>query len=308
SQPLAESTYVNNSAGPNGVFQGSYDPNDKQVLTSTRWSSDIYFIDQDEYLDYVIQFQNTGTDTAFTVVITDTLGTDLDMGSFQQGVASHPFDVSFKPGRVVEWRFENILLPDSGTNEAASHGLVNFTIGPVQPVLPGTVFANNADIFFDFNDPVRTPDAVVVAEMSTGIEGGARVGALVFPNPAHDRLFLRPAEGVVYTEARILSVMDAKSCGRPLPARSVNWPLDHCLRGPICWTCGPDPAKANGLISSRNDFIQGQPFGDGPSIEYSSEQIMERTRPAERSQLIRLSMLLFSVLALVSFALAKVPW
>ena len=35
---------------------------------------------------------------------------------------------------------------------------------------------------------------------------------------------------------------------------------------------------------------------------------MERTRPAERSQLIRVSMLLFSVLAIVSFALARIPW
>lgn len=32
---------------------------------------------------------------------------------------------------------------------------------------------------------------------------------------------------------------------------------------------------------------------------------MERTRPADRSNLIRLSMLLFSILALVSFALAR---
>jgi hypothetical protein len=35
---------------------------------------------------------------------------------------------------------------------------------------------------------------------------------------------------------------------------------------------------------------------------------MERTRPAERSQLIRVSMLLFSVLAIVSFTLARIPW
>lgn len=35
---------------------------------------------------------------------------------------------------------------------------------------------------------------------------------------------------------------------------------------------------------------------------------MERSRQADRSQLIRFSMLLFSVLALVSFALAQVSW
>lgn len=35
---------------------------------------------------------------------------------------------------------------------------------------------------------------------------------------------------------------------------------------------------------------------------------MERTRPADRSSLIRLSMLLFSILAIASFALARVAW
>ncbi len=39
-----------------------------------------------------------------------------------------------------------------------------------------------------------------------------------------------------------------------------------------------------------------------------TDTTMERTRPADRSNLIRLSMVLFSVLAVVSFALAKVSW
>ncbi|HQV75587.1 MAG: hypothetical protein KBA60_06550 [Flavobacteriales bacterium] len=39
-----------------------------------------------------------------------------------------------------------------------------------------------------------------------------------------------------------------------------------------------------------------------------STSTMERTRPADRSNLIRLSMLLFSVLAIVSFSLARVAW
>ncbi len=35
---------------------------------------------------------------------------------------------------------------------------------------------------------------------------------------------------------------------------------------------------------------------------------MERTRPADRSNLIRISMLLFTALAVASFALAQVAW
>src|SRR5690606_34512909 len=128
----------------------SFDPNDKLAMTSSGYSNEYFYIDQDEWIDYTIRFQNTGTDTAFTVVITDTLNAELDMASFEQGLASHPFSVSFKPDRVVEWRFENILLPDSNVNEAASHGLVSFRIKPHLPILPGTEIENIANIYFDF--------------------------------------------------------------------------------------------------------------------------------------------------------------
>ena len=169
---------------------GSFDPNDKSVRTSTGWSDTQYIIGDDAWLDYTIRFQNTGTDTAFTVAISDTLDADLDMGTFEQGVASHGFSVQFLPGRIVRWTFANILLADSNTNEALSHGLVNFRIRPVQPLLPGTEISNNADIFFDFNTPVRTNDAVVVAETSTqvAVDRSSGQGLTVYPNPVSDEL------------------------------------------------------------------------------------------------------------------------
>lgn len=203
-QPITESTYANNSVGLSGVFQGAYDPNDKQVFTSTREQESIYIIGQDEWLDYTIRFQNTGTDTAFTVVVTDTISTALDLSTYEQGVASHPFDVSFKSGRVVEWRFAEINLPDSNVNEAASHGLVSFRIRPQLPLLPGSVLANNADIFFDFNDPIRTNDATLTAEFSTGVSASDHDRFSIFPNPAQDILFLSGA--IVSHEVSVWSV------------------------------------------------------------------------------------------------------
>src|SRR5690606_32416995 len=144
------------------------------------------YIDQDEWIDYTIRFQNTGTDTAFTVVITDTLQAELDMASFEQGLASHTFNVSFKPDRVVEWRFENILLPDSNVNEAASYGLVSFRIKPQLPILPGDQIENVANIYFDFNEPVITDPSVLVATMSTGIPNHSIAGDItLFPQPTN---------------------------------------------------------------------------------------------------------------------------
>ncbi|MFZ1397652.1 MAG: T9SS type A sorting domain-containing protein, partial [Candidatus Promineifilaceae bacterium] len=189
---LTESSLANNTWTTNSIVVGSYDPNDKIATTSSGLSTEYFYIDGDEWIDYTIRFQNTGTDTAFTVVVTDTLSPVLDMASFQQGVASHSFVVSFRAGRVVEWRFENILLPDSNVNETSSHGLVNFRVKPQLPLFPGTTIENTANIYFDFNDPVITEPSVLVAEFSTGVGeqvNGAQL--LVMPNPTEGRLMVR---------------------------------------------------------------------------------------------------------------------
>jgi hypothetical protein len=52
--------------------------------------------------------------------------------------------------------FADINLPDSTSDEAASHGFFSFTIAQ-QPDLPnGTVIHNTASIYFDFNSPIHT--------------------------------------------------------------------------------------------------------------------------------------------------------
>lgn len=200
---LTETDYTNNSNTEHVTVTGSYDPNDKTARTSTRASDELYFIDNDEYIDYTIRFQNTGTDPAFTVVITDTLSAELDMSSFQPGVCSHPCTVDFKAGRVVEWTFNDILLPDSNVNEAASHGLTSFRIKLNEPVLPGTVIENTANIYFDFNEPVITEPSVLVAEFSTEVQENGKEGLRLHPNPASDMLHVTSVQRMVGT--RLLS-------------------------------------------------------------------------------------------------------
>ncbi len=184
-----EASLSNNSYAITQVVTGSFDPNDKTARTSSGYSNTQFFLDQDNWIDYTIRFQNTGTDTAFTVVIMDTLAQELDMATFQPLLGSHPYTVSFKPSRAVEWRFENILLPDSNVNEPKSHGLLSFRIRPVQPTLPGTVIENIANIYFDFNEPVITEPSVLTAEFSTGIANSTRLtGLSLAPVPVRDVL------------------------------------------------------------------------------------------------------------------------
>ena len=173
------------------------------MLTSSRQSAGLFLIGTDEWLDYTIQFQNTGTDTAFTVVLTDTLDAAMDMASFVQGASSHPCTVDFLTDRVVRWTFANILLVDSTTNEPLSHGRTSFRIHLLEPVAPGVEVANAADIFFDFNLPIRTPDAVVFTETSTGLTTASTSALRLLPNPAQDRFTVVGSAQLVH--ARILA-------------------------------------------------------------------------------------------------------
>ncbi|MCJ8167316.1 IPT/TIG domain-containing protein [Pontibacter sp. E15-1] len=134
----------------------SFDPNDKQVtpvgLTEARYTP------TGAALKYKIRFQNTGTDVAYRVVVVDTLSEHLDLSTLQVGAASHTYrlDVSGKGKPVLTWTFDNIMLPDSTANEPGSHGYIQFSIKPKTGLPEKTAVENLADIFFDFNSPVRT--------------------------------------------------------------------------------------------------------------------------------------------------------
>ncbi len=137
---------------------GSYDPNDKQV-SPVGITSNQYITPEDE-LEYLIRFQNTGTDTAFKVVIRDTIATDvLDIATLTSGASSHNYTFNIYGQGIAEWTFDNILLPDSNVNEPESHGFVKFKIQQLPGNPDGTLIENRAAIRFDFNAPVLTNTA-----------------------------------------------------------------------------------------------------------------------------------------------------
>ena len=134
---------------------GSYDPNDKQ--SQPKGWGERHQILPGQVLRYNIRFQNTGTDTAFLVVIRDTLDVALEWESFRPELSSHSYHLEKDSvHRAIAFVFEDILLPDSTQNESASHGFVQFTIRPKSSVQLGTKIRNQAFIYFDFNAAVLT--------------------------------------------------------------------------------------------------------------------------------------------------------
>jgi uncharacterized repeat protein (TIGR01451 family) len=190
---------------------GSFDPNDKTALPAGFGLQRLIEPGQD--IEYMIRFQNTGTDTAFKVVIVDVLPPELNLGTLRPGAASHPYTYSVTPeGRPV-FTFDNILLPDSTTNEAASQGFVNFSISQ-QPALPlTTLIANKALIYFDFNEPIETNYAqhrigivfpwAPPGTVSTRPVPSQAMQVRVIPNPLDDRALLQ-VEGIAPGRLRLV--------------------------------------------------------------------------------------------------------
>lgn len=149
-----DQTPANNTVTVERVVTGSFDPNDKLVSSS---QMSLEELEKRDSLVYTIRFQNTGTAPAEFVRILDHLDSTLDVTTFRPLSASHPFSFSLFGDGIVEFFFSDIQLPDSASNEPASHGYIQYSIKPGAAGLAvGDTIRNQAMIYFDYNAPIYT--------------------------------------------------------------------------------------------------------------------------------------------------------
>ncbi len=187
---IDELNLLNNHDSISTAVVSSFDPNDKRGLPATLTPQQG---DSGTELTYFIRFQNTGNAPAFTVRLVDTLPAEVLLQTFRFESASHPVNWTIKPGRIAEFSFNGIQLPDSSSNEVESHGFVRFSIQTRLGLLPGAHIDNTAHIYFDLNEPVQTNTSVIpVLQTNTSEEmPWSAADLLVLPNPAKERLFLK---------------------------------------------------------------------------------------------------------------------
>ncbi|MFN6378419.1 MAG: T9SS type A sorting domain-containing protein, partial [Flavobacteriales bacterium] len=188
---IVAGAFVNNGTDvylPNNTYAlaqtvvGSYDPNNKLNQPEGVGAQGEMAPTNDPFT-YTINFQNTGTAPAFTVRVEDQLDSDLDWSSFEMITASHNYSVQMEDGHLV-WTFNNIMLPDSTTNEPESHGHIIYRIKPIANKPLGTVFENTAYIYFDFNEPIITNTTVnAFAVVQSVDENELSQNVRVYPNP-----------------------------------------------------------------------------------------------------------------------------
>jgi uncharacterized repeat protein (TIGR01451 family) len=178
-------TPSNNEAILNQVVVGAYDPNNKLVSREglTEWGGE---------LSYQINFQNMGTDTAYRVVVVDTLPAFLQPESFRLLGSSHAVEVELH-NRLLTFAFDDIRLADSATSAEASKGVVQFALGMRNILEPDDTIANRAHIFFDFQPAVVTnlaktyllPEPADTTTQPVDTQAVYDTSFKVQPNPSH---------------------------------------------------------------------------------------------------------------------------
>ena len=181
----------------------SFDPNDKRVLQGEEITLD----QTDDYLNYIIRFQNTGTASAINVRVVDTLHQNLDWNTFRMINASHDYNVEITNGNHVEFIFNNINLPHEDADAEGSNGFIAYKIKPVGGLQIGDIITGDAEIYFDYNLPIITNMATTeVVEVLKVNEYSVKSSITVYPNPTKDKLYINTPQNIQVKEIQIYNL------------------------------------------------------------------------------------------------------
>ena len=191
---------INANAGPDAnhlndtlsncfAVVNSFDPNFKEV-------SPVTVHQPGDWHTYTIHFQNTGTAPAIHILLKDTLDVNLDWSSFRRTAASHENLTQVLDNGIIHFNFPNINLADSTSDEPNSHGWIQHRIKTKSGISPGTAIHNSAAIYFDFNEPVITNDALLTYGFVSIRNSISDQHLTIFPNPANGVLTIRAEKWV----------------------------------------------------------------------------------------------------------------
>lgn len=167
---------------------GSWDPNNKLAVETNYEDPSFQMVSSlnaYQTIEYIINFQNTGTAPAVNVVVLDELSADLEASTFTFLASSHPC-VATRNGKDLNFKFTGIMLPDSTNDEPNSHGYIKFTIDAKNGLMAGQKILDEAAIYFDFNEAVITNQSEVTLIDVNSIDEVVNVNVVVAPNPMSD--------------------------------------------------------------------------------------------------------------------------
>lgn len=166
----------------NQVISSAFDPNEKQCNKAEMEEGE-------KELDYHIQFQNLGNDSAVNINIVDTIdpGLPIQFIKIKEYSEKHKQNVSYKVrNHAIIWSFKDIYLPSkSMSDDVLSSGYISYGSFLTPGLRAGDIIPNRAQIYFDFQDPVVTNRVETkIIKPTKPQPRGTKGNLIVYPNPS----------------------------------------------------------------------------------------------------------------------------
>ena len=161
---------------------GSIDPNNIVCLQGDEVPTNYI----GDFLHYAINFENTGNAPAENVVVTMEIDpTDFDPNSIQILNISHNAQIMIN-NNIAEFYFENIHLDTGG------HGNILLKMKTNSELTSTDDVAAQANIYFDYNFPIETNEAVTSFRI-LGVEEFDDTQISIYPNPTNGAVYIKSA-------------------------------------------------------------------------------------------------------------------
>jgi len=202
---------TNNSVRIIDTVKAGIDPNEMWVTPSG-------YINGITQLQYTINFENTGNDTAHNIYVMDTLSDYLIPSSMQIVAASGVMNVSkyYDPTyhTILRFDFPNINLLDS-SHHGQCDGMVIFNINRKDMPL-GAKIDNHAGVFFDDNDVVLTDTVESLTGWPADVTTINNEAIQLYPNPATNILTIKSSNN------QFISFSITNSIGQTLIQKNIT--------------------------------------------------------------------------------------
>ena len=162
-------------------------------------------------IHYIIRFENTGTDTARTITIIDTVDISLQIAYIRETGASHSYTREMLldpnlPGKAVfVYTFDNINLPPSTGNPeyTLARGFFGFRIGLKNGNPSGTIIRNRAGVYLDYDAPLLTTTVACMLQDEMSTNNLSIASFRIYPNPTTGMIQVALHEGNQIWQIRI---------------------------------------------------------------------------------------------------------
>ena len=199
---LFDETPNDNESDLKQVVVGSFDPNDKTCLEGDTITTDMV----GSYVTYLIRFENTGDYYAENIVVVDMIDTErFEISTLTPLQSSHDYVTRITEGNKVEFIFENIMLP--GMPSEDRYGYVAFKIKTKATLQVDDSFSNTAAIYFDFNHPIITNEAITTVTILDTPNFDFNANIRLYPNPTSDVLHIEPINSITLRSIEVYNIL-----------------------------------------------------------------------------------------------------